>query len=62
MGVPNALQAQRIGTSEFHRLSVAYGLSFSTIGKIVTSDMLRAAPVNAYQMDYQNFFIGKEMM
>ena len=62
MGVPKALQAQHIGTSEFHRLSVAYGLSFRDIGSIVTSDMLKEAPVNAYQLDYQNFYIGKEMM
>lgn len=62
MGVPKALQAQHIGTSEFHRLSVAYGLSFSTIGSIVTSDMLKDAPINTHHINYQNFYIGKEMM
>lgn len=62
MGVPRALQAQHIGISEFHRLSVAYGLSFSKIGEIITSKMLMSAPINTCQVDYQHFYIGKEMM
>ena len=62
MGVPKALQAQHLAISEFHRLSVAYGLSFNTIGEIVTADMLKNAPINTCQVNYQNFYIGQEMM
>ena len=62
MGLPRSLDAQHIGLTEFHRLSVAYGLSFMNIGEVITPDMLEdtAAPIN--QIDLHDFYIRKEMV
>lgn len=62
MGIPRSLQARNISLTEFHRLSVAYGLSFPEIGKIVTPNMLKAADNFTHEINYRDFYIGKEMM
>jgi hypothetical protein len=57
---PSDLEPRRIGKDQYHRLSVAYGLSFYDIGKVVTPKMLPPPPPPAPINDRSDGYVSKE--
>ena len=59
---PEKLIGDGLGNTEYQRLSVAYGLSFYYIGKMITRDELAPSTQSSRQIDYKENYIGPEMM
>jgi hypothetical protein len=57
---PSDLEPRGIGKDQYHRLSVAYGLSFDDIGEVVTPKMLPPPPPPAPFYDLSDGYISKE--
>lgn len=63
MEKPDNLSAPSLSTEDYQRLSVAYGLSFLNIGKILTPDTIaEKLRVRTKANDYQSQYIDKDMM
>lgn len=59
---PKELEPRSIGKMEYHRLSVAYGLSFLDIGDVITPEKLAALPSPVGGTDIGDRYISKDMV
>lgn len=59
---PAQLEPRSLGKSEYHRLSVAYGLSFLDIGEVITPENLPPPPPRATAADHYGTYISQEMV
>ena len=59
---PAQLEPRSLGTSEYHRLSVAYGLSFLDIGDVITPENIPPLPPPASLEDRYGTYVSKEMV
>ncbi|MCH5378256.1 MAG: hypothetical protein JJ992_30230 [Planctomycetes bacterium] len=59
---PAQLEPRSLGKSEYHRLSVAYGLSFLDIGEVVTPENLPPPPPPPTPEDRYGAYISKDMV
>lgn len=61
---PENLDAPELLSDQYHRLAVAYGLSFSylDIGRIMPPAELEDIPLDRHQRDTESAFVSKEMV
>ncbi len=62
MRKPESLEGAGLGESEFQRISVAYGLSFYEIGKMLTPDMFSKPVKQSTQTGSRENYISQEMV
>ena len=61
---PESLEAPRLNQSDYHRISVAYGLSFENLGRVLTHDKIAELHIRADQeiMKSDQQFVSKDMV
>lgn len=57
---PRKLEPKSIAQAQYHRLSVAYGLSFEDIGTVITPEKLPPKPPSLQPFDFSEIYISKE--
>jgi hypothetical protein len=62
MRKPENLSGGMLGIEEYHRLSVAYGLSFLDIGEVITPDMISPIPLYNNHHNFTDAYVGSEMV
>jgi hypothetical protein len=58
---PDNIDAPKLGSAEYHRLAVAYGLSFSAmdLGKIVPPEAVTDILPKTTEVDIEQYYIEK---
>lgn len=62
IGHPDQLEPRRLGQSTYHRLSVAYGLSFLDIGEVITPENLPPPPPPQNHDSWTRTYVSKDMV
>lgn len=62
--IPDGLEAPNLTKKNYHRIAVAYGLSFSfdDVGKIIPPNQVENINTNDKTRDFSNNYIGSEMV